>query len=139
MEKLFQRKKRNSLSLFLFLVLFVTSCTNDTPSNSYTFRCTESSRLGLRNYSVDFYKVKNSTTKYLISNFHKYSYDGEYDITADITGDKIEITPKDFNAEVRIMSGNGTVNADFTEIKIDYIVQNSIRNETIEYTVIFSR
>jgi hypothetical protein len=75
----------------------------------------------------------------LISNFHKFSYDGEYDITAEITGDKIEITPKDFNAEVRIMSGSGTVNADFTEIRINYIVQNSIRNETIEYTVIYSR
>jgi len=75
----------------------------------------------------------------LISNFHKFSYDGEYDITAKIIDNKIQIIPKDFSAEVRILSGNGTVNVDFTEIRINYIVQNSIRNETIDYTVIYSR
>jgi len=75
----------------------------------------------------------------LISNFHNFSYDGVYDINAKITDNKIEIIPRDFNAEVRIRSGSGNINADFTEIKMSYIVQNSIRNETIEYSVIYSK
>lgn len=123
----------------MILVLFASGCTNDAPSNSITFKCTESSQLGIRNYSVDFYKIKNSTSKYLISNFHKYSYDGEYDVTAEISDNGIQITPKVFNAEIRILSGSGKVNLDFTEIRMSYIVQNSIRNETIEYTVVYSR
>lgn len=133
MVKSFLRKKRkSSLFLILFIALIVSSCNTDTPTNYITFRCNEISPLGSRTYSVDFYKVKKDSSTYLISNFHKFSYDGEYDITAKITGNIIEITPKVLSSEIRITSGSGTVNDDFTQIHLNYIVFNGTTDLKVE-------
>ncbi len=141
MVKLFQRKRRrNSVLLILLLSLItLTGCVTNTPANYTTFSCRGYSTLGeIKPYAVNLYKRSNSSTGYLISNFHNYSYDGYYDIRVEIAENKITITPSPQQLDGQVIkSGSGTVNAAFTEIKLNYVIYNGVND--IEYSVVYSR
>lgn len=139
MVKLFQRKRRkSSLSLFLFLVLIISSC-KENPPTTYssikgTWNCSETSFLRNIKYSVDIYKSKSGDTNYLISNFHNDGYENIF-VNAQLIGDSIAINNQNLNQQgLIIKSGKGIVNADFTQIQLSYIVFNGTTDLEVRAT-----
>ena len=138
MEKLFQRKKRNSLSLFLFLVLFISSCKENSPTTytsiKGTWNCNETSFVRNIKYSVDIYKSKSGDTNYLISNFHNDGYENIF-VNAQLIGNTLTINNQSLNQQGLIVkSGSGIVNANFTEIYLNYIIYNGTTDLEVSAT-----
>ena len=129
MAKLSQRKRKNSAFAGLFFgFLLLLGCEQNTPVNYITFKCSENILGVNRIYPVYFYKTKSDSTSYLISNFHNYSQEGNYDIKATIKNNTISIIPSQTLDNTRIKSGSGTVDADFKLIVLDYIIYNGVND-----------
>lgn len=144
MVKLFQRKRRNSVSLVLLLVLLLFSaCGNSDPvphtSIKGAWKCSEISQLGQRTYLIDIYKSKSDEITYLVGNFNNIGDDGTLDIKATLVASKISIspTPQSLTGGQLVKSGSGSVNADFTLIELDYIIYNGVND--IPVHAVYSR
>lgn len=142
MEKSLNLKRKISrLTMLLLTLVTISGCTTDNPSGGTDFKCIETSSTSgnSRSYIVTFYKTKNNTTDYLISNFHKVGDDGYNDITATIKNNTITITQQSLGSGgVIIKSGSGTVDAEFRNITISYnIIENN--STTTNYRAEYSR
>lgn len=139
MVKLFQRKRRKNSSLLLLLMLFfVSSCKENTPTTYTSIRgawnCRETSFQRNITYSVDIDKSKSGETNYLISNFHNDGYENIF-VNAQLTGNVLTITNQSLNQQgLIIKSGTGTVNVNFTEILLNYIVFNGTTDLEVRAT-----
>lgn len=140
MEKSSALKRKTNILLICLLAFTVISSCTDTPSGGTDFKCIETSSTtgNLRSYIVTFYKTKNNTTDYLISNFHRIGDDGYNDITVTVKNNTITIPQQALGTSgLIIKSGSGTVDADFRNISISYNIVESnstTTNYRAEYT-----
>jgi hypothetical protein len=135
MEKLFQRKRRNSVSFVLLSALLLLSACGNSDPVTYTsikgaWKCRETSQQGQRTYLIDIFKSKSDETTYLISNFNNIGVDGIYDIKASFSATNISISPvpQSLSGSQVLKSGSGTVNVNFTLIELDYIIYNGVND-----------
>ena len=122
--------RKNNISLSIVLTILLISCGTNEPAGPYTsikgtWRCTETSVMNSRSYSVDIYRTKKDTSVYLLSNFYNVSIEGEYDITAKLSGNTLTINPSPQSigpTAIVVKSGSAVVNENFTQMVFDYII-----------------
>jgi hypothetical protein len=105
----------------MLLFLFAGSCNNkiiDYTSIAGSWRVQEVNPLsGTRVYIVEIDRSKSDTTQYLIRNF--YDADINEFVFAQLRGSTLSL-PDQTISNVRIKSGTGTVNKNYTSIEFDY-------------------
>jgi hypothetical protein len=119
------------------LLVILCACGTSDPTSYSTWHCVETSPMSSRNYLVDIYKTKKDTTIYLISNFHKISVEGEYDVKIKLTGKKYSFNPvpqQVGNSQYIIRSGGGVANATSTQIDFDYVIYDGISDMAVHAT-----
>jgi len=100
----------------------------------------ESSESGSRIYLINIYKAEKDTNTYLISNFHNISYEGDYDVIVKKNNNNLTfITEQIGSSQFVIKSPTGTVNANFTQMTLDYNIYNMDDKSEIGYHVVYSR
>jgi len=132
---------KNSRIIILAFVLYtLLSCSTNEPSNYTTWHCVESSESGSRIYLINIYKAEKDTNTYLISNFHNISYEGDYDVIVKKNNNNLTfITEQIGSSQFVIKSPTGTVNANFTQMTLDYNIYNMDDKSEIGYHVVYSR
>lgn len=134
-------KKIKSI-LLASIILLPFSCVTNNPVNYTTWHCVENSELGSRTYLINLYKAKNDSNTYLISNFHKVSYEGVYDVILKNTNNKLAFTPTSQqigDSQFQIRSGSGTMNTNFTLMTLDYNIYDSNEKRDIGVHAVYSR
>ena len=135
--------KKISFSILALCLTLLSACNGDEPVDYSTikgsWRCVETSSLsGTRTYSVDIYRLKTDTTAYLISNFHNVSFDGEFDVKAKLSGNKLTIATQTIGStQIKIESGSGTVDANRRQIVMDYTIFDGFTSFKVD--VVYSR
>lgn len=124
----------------LLLLITLAGCKTNEPTNFTTWRCLENSPAGSRTYLIDMYRSIQDTTIYLISNFHKISAEGEYDVRVKRTNNtfKIEAQPIG-DSQYTINSGSGIINNNSSEMQFNYIIFDRKNNSSTEILAVYNR
>ena len=119
--------------LILLVLLAFVSCKTNDPQAFTTWRCVENSAiLGSRTYLVDVYKSVKDTSVYLISNFHKVSTEGIYDVKVKRTKNVFSIEPQQIGDSQYILKlGSGIINNNSTEMQFNYIIYDGQRDVNV--------
>lgn len=131
--------KKNSIIILTLVLIGFSSCVTNEPTTYTTWHCVEvSPALGSpRTYLVDMYRERKDTTLYLLSNFHKISIEGDYDVAVKIINKKLtfeRLREPIGNSLYRINSGSGTVNSDFTQMEINYNIYDGSSEISVQAT-----
>lgn len=112
----------------MYALIVLTSCNTNEPTAKYvTWHCVETSTSGTRTYLVDVYRAKNDTNTLYISNFHNISYEGNYDVSVKLEGNKLSFTqiPQQIgNSQFRLQSGEGSMDSGHNRFVLNYMMYN---------------